>query len=455
MPHANVLRASTDDRNGILQPQDLAGLGEYYVTASVPSPAVNVLCAGMTADEIAPLIYTTWPGTNGTFNQSTWALEPPSDLPGPGWNNHTVVSEIFGFSGTGPETPPIFPRTPAPFNTLVNSTNLRYGDHAVYILGGSPPNINPPFVLCAVKATLYPKCSSQYHATMSGSGTLTTRCDEDSNALAYDKSVPSAPIGEYNPDYRNVASEWANSLSLGTGISDGDAANARLLTQLIPPFDNETNHAAYSPVLPSLAEGLAVLAGSTLLDASEAAPFVHFFNYTTPILDPPVTGSFNASVLSQDYASGGASRWQGIFYIVLVACFGANLVCLVYLVWEMRGEGQVTDYTEPQNLFALAVNSPPSRSLAGACGAGPNAQQFKTNWFVGMEHGHGRGNRPHFYVMCRDDEEGNVAKVTTKRWGKTKKGKHVQVPSEDFEVEDSAAVVQYMKLAARRSSSIL
>jgi len=54
--------------------------------------------------------------------------------------------------------------------------------------------------------------------------------------------------------------------------------------------------------------------------------------------------------------------------------------------------------------------------------------------------------------MCRDDDEENVAKVTNM---KRKKGKHTSVPSEDFEVEDSAAVGQYMKLAARRSSSIL
>lgn len=452
MPHANVLTASMDARNNILQPQDLAGLGEYYVTASVPSPAVNVLCAGVTAEEISPLIYTTWPGTNGTFNVSSWALNPPSDLPGPGWNNHTVVSDIFGFSGTGPETPPIFPRLPAPFNTLTNSTNLRYGDHAVYILAGSPPKVNPPYALCAVKAMQYPKCSTQYHATMSSSGELTTQCDDPTNSLAYDKSQTLAPMGDYSPDYRNIASEWANSISLGSGISDGNAANSRLLTQLITPFDNTTNLAAYSPVLPSLSEALAVLAGGTLLDSTNGAPFVHFYNYTTPLLNPPVVGSFNASLRTQDYASGGGSRWQGVFYVVLTAAFAANLVCLVYLVWEMRGEGQVTDYTEPQNLFALAINSPPSRHLAGACGAGPKAGQFKANWFVGMEHGHGRGNRPHFYIMCRDDDEENVAKVTNM---KRKKGKHTSVPSEDFEVEDSAAVGQYMKLAARRSSSIL
>lgn len=46
-------------------------------------------------------------------------------------------------------------------------------------------------------------------------------------------------------------------------------------------------------------------------------------------------------------------------------------------------KGLVTDYTEPQNLFVLAVNSPPSRTLAGSCGRGPDTSEMGISWHVG------------------------------------------------------------------------
>ena len=70
MPHAGILTAAHDPINGILQPEKLAGVGEYYVRASVVSPTINVLCANMNATEIAPLIYVEWPQANFTF--SSW-----------------------------------------------------------------------------------------------------------------------------------------------------------------------------------------------------------------------------------------------------------------------------------------------------------------------------------------------------------------------------------------------
>lgn len=70
MPHAGVLTAAHDSINNILQPEELAGVGEYYMRASVVSPTINVLCANMNETEIAPLIYVEWPGANWT--NSTW-----------------------------------------------------------------------------------------------------------------------------------------------------------------------------------------------------------------------------------------------------------------------------------------------------------------------------------------------------------------------------------------------
>lgn len=49
------------------------GLGEYTVQASVPSPVINVLCAGMNIDEMAPMVYTKWTSFNGTLpNGTNW-----------------------------------------------------------------------------------------------------------------------------------------------------------------------------------------------------------------------------------------------------------------------------------------------------------------------------------------------------------------------------------------------
>jgi hypothetical protein len=55
--------------------------------------------------------------------------------------------------------------------------------------------------------------------------------------------------------------------------------------------------------------------------------------------------------------------------------------------------GLVTDYTEPQNLFALAVNSPPSDRLAGSCGAGPEGEMLIVDWYVKQEE-----DTNHFYI---------------------------------------------------------
>jgi hypothetical protein len=77
--------------------------------------------------------------------------------------------------------------------------------------------------------------------------------------------------------------------------------------------------------------------------------------------------------------SSYTQSWQACFYPVLVLVFLINLLCLVYAVVR---PGLMTDYTEPQNLFALALNSPSSNALAGSCGAGPRGDQYKAPLFI-------------------------------------------------------------------------
>lgn len=71
--------------------------------------------------------------------------------------------------------------------------------------------------------------------------------------------------------------------------------------------------------------------------------------------------------------------------IILLLVFLMNIFVLIYFLFH---RGLVTDFSEPPNLFALAVNSPPSHLFAGSCGGGPEGKQYVVNWFVNTEGDH-------------------------------------------------------------------
>ena len=389
MPHAGIFAAARHPRNGILQPQDLDGLGEYFLEASVPSPATNVLCAGMSEQDLSPMVVTLWPGYNGTApNNTNWP--GGYDIPlFPDWLNKTAVDDVFGFGEKYGRRMPVFPKLPIPFNTVENTTAVTplYTTDSMYILGA---NNNSNYMLCSLRTYLTPNCSTAYHAALSG-GFMSSRCNDPDNPLAYRQSHPEATSGVYNTDWINVANQWAVTMSLGAGLTDNDASNARLLTQLIPTAET------LDPLLPSIAEGLAVLAGSTLLLSSMDSPMIHHWNFSSSLyqLDPPQLQAFNATLRSQDYSSGGTQRWQGIFYIVLLLVFATNVFCLAYFLLH---RGLVTDFIEPQNMFSLAVNSPQSYVLEGSCGGGPEGAQLKSAWHIRLDR-----VRDHFFIESVDE----------------------------------------------------
>jgi hypothetical protein len=78
---------------------------------------------------------------------------------------------------------------------------------------------------------------------------------------------------------------------------------------------------------------------------------------------------------------GASKAWV----VILALVFAMNLFVLIYFIFH---RGLVTDFSEPPNLFALAVNSPPSHVLAGSCGGGPEGKQYMVNWFVNHEGNH-------------------------------------------------------------------
>ena len=409
MPHANIFNAARDPANNILQPNELSkGEGVYSIKASVPAPTVNILCAEVAAKDIKSLIYSSWPGNNGSFDLDTWPHEQDDMLQWPRHPNATAIDDLFDFgrdAGDARQRAPIFPKLPTPYNTLVNGTG-EWPEHSLYLLAGAPDNETAnPYLFCSLKAMQYPHCTTQYHATKAG-GNLTVHCDQDpENTIPYSSIHPKAPTGEWNPDWKNVASDWATAVSLNAGRNNGDAAISRLLTQMM--VRDYSGEASLDPSLPSVAESLGVLVGCTLGLSSFHAPFVHHWNYpeSQDVPSAPQYESFEASVRYQDYASGITDRWEGMFYVVLVLVFVTNCYCTAYLIWTMRSEGQVTDYTEPQNMFALAVNSPPSRTLAGACGAGPEGYMLAKKWEVEMQSSStntGDGRRQIGRASCRE-----------------------------------------------------
>lgn len=401
MPHGGIPAAAMDSKNKIKQPTEASDEGKYTIEASIPSPALNVLCAGISKEELEPLVYASWPG-GSKFNPTNWTISPPDDLPRyPSWLNRTVVDDIFQFGPKYGQTPPIFGKYPKPYNTIINST-VRWPSSAIYLIGATPPSTDtyiPQYVMCSLRVKQTGVCSTKYFVDTS-SAFLSTDCENNSNGLQYDRRQGKFHEGQWEPDWKNIASEWASVLDLNAGISDGAALNARLLMQMMPRYNKAEGTFALDPSLPSIAEVLAVMAGSTLILSSQDTPFLPFWKYGgdgAQVLAEPVYEAFNASFQTVGYASGGTEQWEGIFYVVLVLVLLTSSVCLVFMIVEARGR-QVTDFTEPQNLFALAMNSPQTAQLQGACGCGPSRKQMKEKWFIGMED-------EHYYIRSKTEED--------------------------------------------------
>lgn len=441
MPHAGVIAAAADPRNGIRQPADVTGEGNFEIEASVPSPAVNVLCVGMTEEELTPLVYERWPDGHN-FNPLTWDYEGHQVVP-VDWFNRTVVDDIFGWDPTAnaevKQTPPVFGKLPIANNTITNSTGF-WPTNAIYILGAAPnKTMTPPYVLCALRAKLSPVCSTKYSAAASGAS-FSAHCENPANPLQYNHRNQSAHDGVWDGNWKNVAGEWARSLSLNSGITDGRASNARLLMQFLPTLDPRTKTYSLDPKLPSVGEALAVLAGSTLLLGSRNAPFVQFFNYTKPdnVSAEPVSQYFEATVRAVGYASGGTEQWQNVFYLILVFAFFTSAIILAFMLFEVRGR-QITDFTEPQNLFALAMNSPATAQLQGACGAGPQGRQLNERFYVAMEE-----EDEHYYIRTKAEENVRPASMRARR-------SMASMEVDEMPKAVSPAMDEYRRLSSRSS----
>ncbi|RFU24414.1 hypothetical protein B7463_g11925, partial [Scytalidium lignicola] len=389
MPHAGIFAAAHDTKNGIMQPADLAGVGKYMLLASVVSPTVNVLCINMNEAELTPLIYTTWPHAQTVDGlipgqKMAWAgYEDEIQVPKGGFLNSTIVDDLFEWGPKYQRQPPVFPQYPIDYNSIAN-ISVPSCD-SIYILFKSP---TPAYSVCQMRSYLSPHCSTQYIVSGTAGGHLTSHCEDPKDHMAYSKSVLDAPV-TWNTDWGNIAQEWALALSLNDGVSDANSSISRFLTQLVPTVPG-WGQVKFNPLLPSVAEALAVLSGSTLLLSTTSASFYHYWEYPSATLNPGTYQQFNASISSQQYTSGSTQPWQDTFYIVLILVFLMNIFCLGYFL--TRG-GLVTDFTGTQNLFGLAVQSPLSERLSGNWGSEPQKAHLDVDWHVSKDHHSG-----HYYL---------------------------------------------------------
>lgn len=473
MPHMNVLNAARYPKNAILQPDDLRGAGEYYLKAAVSSPGITALCVSVNEEELLPLI-----GNGSEFSTSNYT------------NISTPIDAIFKWSQipdlitTLPH--PFFPKLPLEYNTVANYTN-GYGVAPVYMLGKPPNATSPDYVLCSLEAFQYSNCSTSLFMAAAGSE-LSVHCDSTTSTdketwktylatQAPNTADPRIPLMSSSKDWKDVGVQFLRAVGITSGIHDGDNSAERMLTQLTPAFTKGVDM-FLDPNMPSIAEALCVLSSYTILIGSNNAPFVHYWDYAHAVegegrLLQPAEVTFPAILSYKDYASGGDQNWKGVFYIILAAVFILNTFCLIVLLYYFVRYGEVTDYTEPQNLFALAMNSPPSSMLAGACGGGPSPQMLSRKWCVDMsvpekdhdDAGHNHiHNAPHFFVRYPEEEpllvsEQNTPALNSQRYSmmsmkspkvkrRSKAPSMMNLRQSMFE-QENPAVQQYKRLIGR------
>lgn len=472
MPNANVFRAAREPTNRVLQPEDLGGAGQYYLKAAVPVPAVNALCVGASQNELQPMV----------GNETSPPLQ---------WQNlSTPLDSFFGWSNNPDQITtsyhPWFGKLPIVFNSVGNTTSP-YGLRHIYFLAKPPTEIKTmDYMLCGIRVFQYSACTTSLFVAQAGND-LSVYCDNNPMKWrTYEDTATAAnpiPLAVEAKQWTVFGAEWIRSLALTHGISDGNASSARLLTQMIPPYSNSSP--TKLPLdTPTIAEALCVLSGHTLLLSSDSAPFHNYWNYTNDRLQVPTLQSFDGILSFRDYVSGSGQNWEAVFYVILAIVFALNCVCVALLLMYYCKYGEITDYTEPQNLFALAINSPPCQTLAGACGCGPSGKMLGQRWCVDMQttskdksNSSNRESGAHFYV--RYPEEEPLAATTsaqhtpdptayqrTNRFSRflssssprndspilmtsKKRTKTFTTDMGSLEVDDSSAVAQYMRLVGR------
>lgn len=223
---------------------------------------------------------------------------------------------------------------------------------------------------------------------------MRAHCEDPLDEASYSRHFPEAPNNNTSGDWRNLADEWNLALYLNSGLVNANASRDRILTQLI------LAEPKLSSRLPSFAEAFAALAGPTLILGSLYTSLGHDWNQTVATVPAPgVQQEFRALLRTQEYTSSHNNEWQGVFYIVLLGVFALNVLCLSHFALSLKGR-PLTDYTDPPNLFALAINSPPSEGLKGYCGGRPDREGLSIPFGIRYS-----GPANHYYFEEKDQEQ--------------------------------------------------
>ncbi|KAK6330359.1 hypothetical protein TWF696_003455 [Orbilia brochopaga] len=400
MPHPNVVVATRNSSlNGILQPEDSgSGYGSFIVKASTANPIIDVSCAPIGNDSLRwylaqpDIENLTRNGTADPFIQRTFDFSSNATFQ----NNGT-------FTYTGPNEAPRFPARPPRFNTVISS---RPSGSSVYLLTRTPSD---EYVMCGMRSYMTPNCSTEFQA-FENSGNVTANCGP-SNPLEFNEdlfrrniSTVKHPIPGVSrdldvrdslaADFRTVAETVLLAVALNTGINEGNASISRFLSQIAL----NTRSAPLNPARPSLAEGLAVVLGNAMITSSVDTAYTTYWPYG-PDVPLPVMETFNAQVNTIEYTSGAGSGWKPLFYVVLAGVMVMNVFCLIYFAFVR--DGFVTDWTEVQNLFCIAMDGGALRQGAavpqpgsgydeqwkGTGGTGPAGGQYKVGFWFTEKHG--------------------------------------------------------------------
>ncbi|KAJ8114529.1 hypothetical protein OPT61_g3606 [Boeremia exigua] len=391
MPHTGILNAVDDPNNDMPQVDDSGNLEPYRLWASVPSPVMNVLCVNLNEDELSPMVH--FNRTDGSANDAASAISRRAA--NPTTTNTTALDELFGWNRGGEEArignQPVFSSYPEPFGMTMNHTIDDWGISGVYLLGRGSSTIgvadgNQGHSLCRISVDVSVHCSTLFRVT-TFSNSLEARCEEQAEGMAYSDTHGDAVVVHNATNQRSLVTDWFDAMALVSRLGGSDNPHSRKLMMLqLKAQDSDTGEldVGLSPSLPSLAEALAVTAGYSLLSTFQNRPFVPYWNFTQASYHWQ-TQQFSAILKAPEYASGGANIAAKAWLIVLVPVFVLSALMLIYFILQ---PGLVTDLSQPPQLFALAINSPPARALAGSCGAGPEGTQYKDKWILHQEGGH-------------------------------------------------------------------
>ncbi|KID94087.1 hypothetical protein MAJ_09960, partial [Metarhizium majus ARSEF 297] len=383
MPHPGVFSAAELQRNDMPRLQD-GFVGDVAINASVVSPTVNVMCVNVKKEEIAPLVYMSWPNSKKDYKLVKGYVVPADGFRAdyPPWGeagkkdnvpNKTVVDDLFKWGPKYGRTPPILSTFP-PVMNMVSNMSIN-GSGSVYILIKSLEIED--YTLCEAQSWLSDVCSTQILISGTHGASLKAMCENPNDETAYNRiHPPSKEPPTLQLGWTDVAQNWSTSMDVNGGLRVNNGSNARTLSQLIlkePKVD---------PYFPTIAEALSAYLASTVVMSAIDSPFHHGWDYPAKMLDAAATQEFQVKLQTTEYAAGHTEPYQQAWYIVLFIVPALSLFCILYML--LNG-GVITDFTEPKTLFALALNSPPSAQINGSCGSGPVGRDLVVPWRVSYE----------------------------------------------------------------------